>query len=65
MGAGEIEVLEKKHRLSYNESMEEEERRWLPLRADTITKDYLADAVVFADVFNTFIYGGEQVILPQ
>lgn len=32
------------------------------MRADTITKDYISDAAVFADVFNYYIYGGEQVI---
>ena len=41
------------------------ERRWIPLRADTITKDYVKDAGVFADIFNYYIYGGRQVILPE
>ena len=36
-----------------------------PLKADTITKDYISDTNVFADVFNYFIYGGEQVISPE
>lgn len=36
-----------------------------PLKADTITKDYISDANVFADVFNYYIYGGEQIILPE
>lgn len=41
------------------------ERRWMPLKADTITKDYVKDAGVFADIFNYYIYGGRQVILPE
>ena len=36
-----------------------------PLKADTITKDYISDTNVFADVFNYYIYGGEQVISPE
>lgn len=35
------------------------------MKADTITKDFLSDTTVFADVFNYYIYNGEQVILPQ
>ena len=35
------------------------------MKADTITKDYISDTNVFADVFNYFIYGGEQVITPE
>lgn len=35
------------------------------MKADTITKDYISDTNVFADVFNYYIYGGEQVILPE
>ena len=35
------------------------------LTADAITKDYLSDTTIFADVFNYYIYGGEQVILPE
>lgn len=34
------------------------------MRADTVTKDYISDTVVFADVFNYYIYGGRQVIDP-
>ncbi len=41
------------------------ERRWMPLKADTVTKDYVKDAGVFADIFNYYIYGGRQVILPE
>ncbi len=41
------------------------ERRWMPLKADTITKDYVKDTGVFADIFNYYIYGGRQVILPE
>ena len=32
---------------------------------DTITKDYVKDADIFADIFNYYIYGGRQVILPE
>ncbi len=35
------------------------------MKADTITKDYLSDAAVFADVFNYYIHDGEQVICPE
>jgi len=35
------------------------------LKADTITKDYVKDVGVFADIFNYYIYGGRQVILPK
>ncbi|WP_243127531.1 hypothetical protein [Schaedlerella arabinosiphila] len=35
------------------------------LKADTVTKDYVKDAGVFADIFNYYIYGGRQVILPE
>jgi len=35
------------------------------LKADTITKDYISDTSVFADVFNYYIYGGDQVIRPE
>lgn len=35
------------------------------MKTDTITKDYISDTTVFADVFNYFIYGGEQVIRPE
>ncbi len=41
------------------------ERRWMPLKADTIIKDYVKDVGVFADIFNYYIYGGRQVILPE
>ena len=34
-------------------------------RKDTITKDYMADNSVFADVFNHMIYQGEPVIDPK
>ncbi len=30
----------------------------MPLRADTITKDYVKDAGVFADIFNYYISVG-------
>ena len=35
------------------------------MKADTITKDYVKDAGVFADIFNYYIYGGRQGILPE
>lgn len=35
------------------------------MKADTITKDYISDTDVFADIFNYYIYGGEQVISPE
>lgn len=35
------------------------------MKADTVTKDFISDAAVFADVFNYYVYGGEQVILPE
>ncbi len=35
------------------------------MRADTITKDYISDTTVFADIFNFYIYGGDQVIRPE
>ena len=35
------------------------------MKADTVTKDYVKDAGVFADIFNYYIYGGQQVILPE
>ena len=35
------------------------------MKADTITKDYVKDAGVFADIFNYYIYDGRQVILPE
>jgi len=37
----------------------------MPLKADTITKDYISDTTVFADVFNFYIYDGDQVIRPE
>ena len=32
------------------------------MKADTITKSYVRNADIFADIFNYYIYGGEQVI---
>lgn len=32
---------------------------------DTITKEYMQNAEIFADAFNFFMYGGEQVIKPE
>ncbi len=37
----------------------------MPLKTDTITKDYVKDAGIFADIFNYYIYGGRQVIRPE
>lgn len=34
------------------------------MKKDTITKDFISDNGVFADIFNYYIYGGEQVIEP-
>ena len=34
-------------------------------KADTLTKQYMQDAAVFADAFNYFLYGGKQVIHPE
>lgn len=33
--------------------------------ADAITKEYMRGSKVFADAFNYFIYGGEQVVDPR
>lgn len=35
------------------------------MKADTVTKDFMSDTNVFADVFNYYIYGGQQVIFPE
>ena len=35
------------------------------MNTDTITKDYVRDTSIFADIFNYYIYGGEQVIRPE
>lgn len=35
------------------------------MRADTVTKEFISDAHVFADVFNYYIYDGQQVIRPE
>ena len=34
-------------------------------KIDTITKEYMRDPVIFADVFNKFLYHGKQVINPD
>ena len=34
-------------------------------KADTCTKDYMGRSVIFADMFNFFLYDGEQVIKPS
>lgn len=35
------------------------------MKADTVTKDYISDTEVFSDIFNYYIYGGQQVILSE
>ncbi|MCM1086583.1 MAG: hypothetical protein NC419_00380 [Muribaculaceae bacterium] len=35
------------------------------MKTDTITKDYVKDTGIFADIFNYYIYGGRQVIRPE
>lgn len=35
------------------------------MRADTITKEYVKDTGIFADIFNYYIYNGRQVIRPE
>lgn len=35
------------------------------MRADIVTKDFISDTTVFADVFNYYVYDGEQVLLPE
>lgn len=35
------------------------------MKIDAITKDYLSDNAIFSDIFNCYIYGGEQVIQPE
>lgn len=34
-------------------------------RKDTVTKTYMEQNIVFADAFNYYIFGGQQVILPE
>ena len=34
-------------------------------KIDTVTKDYMKNNAVFADAFNYFVYGGEQVVRPE
>ena len=34
-------------------------------KIDTVTKEYMKDPVIFADVFNKFLYHGKQVINPE
>lgn len=55
-------LLEKRSLFEYNKN----NKRWgCNFKTDTITKDYIPDTEVFADVFNYYIYDGEQVILPE
>ncbi len=32
---------------------------------DTVTKEYMKDSVVFADVFNFYMYDGKEIIRPE
>ena len=32
---------------------------------DTVTKDYIRNAEVFADAFNYLLYEGEKIIMPE
>ncbi len=34
-------------------------------KIDTVTKDYMKDPVIFADMFNKFLYLGRQVIRSE
>lgn len=34
-------------------------------KVDTITKEYIRNPVIFADVFNKFVYHGRQVVKPE
>ena len=34
-------------------------------RKDTVTKEYMRNLTVFADVFNKYLYHGRQVIKPE
>lgn len=34
-------------------------------KKDTVTKEYISRSPIFADVFNQFIYHGEQIIQPE
>ena len=39
---------------------------WVFMRqADALTKEYLSNNEIFADVFNYLIYDGQQRILPE
>ena len=35
------------------------------MKNDAVTKDFIRDTRIFSDVFNQFVYGGRQVILPE
>lgn len=35
------------------------------MKADTVTKDYISDPEIFSDIFNYYIYGGQQTINPE
>ena len=35
------------------------------MKADTVTKTFISDNHVFADLFNQYLYGGRQVLVPE
>lgn len=35
------------------------------MKTDVVTKLYVSDPEIFADIFNYYVFGGEQVILPE
>ncbi len=35
------------------------------MKADTVTKNFIRDNHIFADLFNQYIYGGRQVLVPE
>lgn len=59
------EVLYNKHVAEFLFLLNGQEGGEYHLKADTITKDYVSDTEVFADVFNYYIYGGQQMISPE
>lgn len=34
-------------------------------KIDAVTKEYIKDPVIFADVFNKYLYHGRQIIRPE
>ena len=35
------------------------------MKADTVTKTFISDNHIFADLFNQYLYGGRQVLMPE